>query len=326
MAEVEESNDAFRLRKVRLNRGIRRMRLERAYLLETLGKRMRKNGSSMDGIQSYYDEDSEGSSEGPPTIVAVFGNDLKHGVDGQLIVSSFQPNDRPLRTKRRHRRAASPPSTIGYQMSQHQSYAVPSGYEQTPHGQHSSPYAGPPPNVLPHPHQYPHPQHVPMHQLQIVPHPPQHQHQPQLNPMLSPIPAPSAFAMFFENNYLSQPHKHSGARTEEDLLELARRNWTSEEPAHIQVRKMYEAEEQKQRQRYADSNQRLDSVQGHGRIIPPKVEQDESAFEAVKDRADAERGGRDQREPRGGNTEALEMGNAARGAGSARGGFTSING
>ena len=68
MAEVEESNDAFRLRKARLNRGIRKMRLERAYLLETLGKRMRKNGSGVDGMPTYYDEDSEGSSEGPPTV------------------------------------------------------------------------------------------------------------------------------------------------------------------------------------------------------------------------------------------------------------------
>ena len=68
MAEVEESNDAFRVRKVRLNRGIRKMRLERAYLLETLGKRMRKNGGSVDGNQGYYDDDSEGSSEGPPTV------------------------------------------------------------------------------------------------------------------------------------------------------------------------------------------------------------------------------------------------------------------
>ena len=68
MCEVEESNDAFRLRKVRLNRGIRKMRLERAYLLETLSKRMRKNGSSVDGVTGFYDEESEGSSEGPPTV------------------------------------------------------------------------------------------------------------------------------------------------------------------------------------------------------------------------------------------------------------------
>lgn len=68
MNEVEESNDAFRLRKVRLMRGIRKMRLERAFLLEVLGKRMRKNGTGINGAHGVYDEDSEGSSEGPPTV------------------------------------------------------------------------------------------------------------------------------------------------------------------------------------------------------------------------------------------------------------------
>ncbi|KAK4690169.1 hypothetical protein P7C71_g6553, partial [Lecanoromycetidae sp. Uapishka_2] len=68
MTEVEESNDAYRLRKARLTRGIRKMRLERAYLLEILGRRMKKNGSSGDAFAGFYDEDSEGSSEGPPTV------------------------------------------------------------------------------------------------------------------------------------------------------------------------------------------------------------------------------------------------------------------
>lgn len=66
--EVEESNDTYRLRKVRLMRGIRKMRLERAFLLENLGKRMKKNGSGINGMQGLYDENSEGSSEGPPTV------------------------------------------------------------------------------------------------------------------------------------------------------------------------------------------------------------------------------------------------------------------
>ncbi len=68
MNEVEESNDVYRLRKVRLMRGIRKMRLERAFLLEILGKRMRKNGSGGNGAHGFYDEESEGSSEGPPTV------------------------------------------------------------------------------------------------------------------------------------------------------------------------------------------------------------------------------------------------------------------
>ena len=71
LQEVEETNDTFRLRKVRLMRGIRKMRLERAFLLETLGKRMKKNGSGINGMPGFYDEDSEGSSEGPPTVCKI---------------------------------------------------------------------------------------------------------------------------------------------------------------------------------------------------------------------------------------------------------------
>lgn len=66
--EVEESNDVYRLRKIRLERGIRKMRLERAILLEALGKRMRKNSNGENGSHGFYDEESEGSSEGPPTV------------------------------------------------------------------------------------------------------------------------------------------------------------------------------------------------------------------------------------------------------------------
>ena len=63
MSEVEQNNDSVRLRKTRLLRGIRKMRLERSLLLHELGKRMRKNGTN-----GYWDEDSEGSSESPPTV------------------------------------------------------------------------------------------------------------------------------------------------------------------------------------------------------------------------------------------------------------------
>ena len=68
LIEVDEDNDAKRLRIARLHQGIRKMRLERAYLLEALAKRQRKNGSSVDGFPMAYDEESEGSSEGPPTV------------------------------------------------------------------------------------------------------------------------------------------------------------------------------------------------------------------------------------------------------------------
>ncbi|CAD6444968.1 691c807e-1dcb-47b3-902c-71db8c16e003 [Sclerotinia trifoliorum] len=70
MNEVEEANDAARLRLARMQRAINKMRLERAFLLEQLAKRTSTNV-----------EDSEGSPSPPPT-----------------------PQEKPLRTKRGHRK------------------------------------------------------------------------------------------------------------------------------------------------------------------------------------------------------------------------------
>jgi hypothetical protein len=55
--EVEDANDASRLRLTRLKRQVEKMRLERAFLLEQLSKRMSTNV-----------EDSEGSPSPPPTV------------------------------------------------------------------------------------------------------------------------------------------------------------------------------------------------------------------------------------------------------------------
>ncbi|KAI9827926.1 MAG: hypothetical protein M1819_006869 [Sarea resinae] len=79
MNEVDEANDAFRLRKLRLNRGIRKMRLERAFLLAQLARRTRKS-AVLEG------EESSGSEGAPPPT----------------------PKDKPLRAKRNHRRPSQP--------------------------------------------------------------------------------------------------------------------------------------------------------------------------------------------------------------------------
>ncbi|KAH8672059.1 putative HMG box-containing protein C10F6.08c [Tricladium varicosporioides] len=68
--EIEHDNDATRLRVVRLERGVQKLRLERAFLMEQLAKRTSTNV-----------EDSEGSPSPPPT-----------------------PKEKPLRTKRGHRK------------------------------------------------------------------------------------------------------------------------------------------------------------------------------------------------------------------------------
>lgn len=53
--EVEAANDELKIRRVRLDRGIMKMRLERAFLLDELRKRMEHNvdgseGSGEDGM------------------------------------------------------------------------------------------------------------------------------------------------------------------------------------------------------------------------------------------------------------------------------------
>ncbi|CEJ89352.1 hypothetical protein VHEMI05201 [[Torrubiella] hemipterigena] len=73
--EVEESNDAARLRLARIKRQVEKLRIERAFLLEQLAKRTSTNV-----------EDSEGSPSPPPTP---------------------QIQDKPLRTKRGGYRKAS---------------------------------------------------------------------------------------------------------------------------------------------------------------------------------------------------------------------------
>ncbi|KAL8774225.1 MAG: hypothetical protein Q9209_000976 [Squamulea sp. 1 TL-2023] len=93
--EIEADNAAKRLRMDRNKRFIEKMRLEQAIMLEHLGKVQQKKGLTPEGLPVYDfdvdDPDSEGSSEGPPT--------------------QAQPNEKPLRSKRSHRRPMpSPPS------------------------------------------------------------------------------------------------------------------------------------------------------------------------------------------------------------------------
>lgn len=74
--EVENANDAAHLRLDRMKRQVEKMRLERAFLLEQLARRTSTNV-----------EDSEGSPSPPPT-------------------PEPQPKEKPLRTKRGHRKGS----------------------------------------------------------------------------------------------------------------------------------------------------------------------------------------------------------------------------
>ncbi|CRK38202.1 hypothetical protein BN1708_007667, partial [Verticillium longisporum] len=102
-SEVEDENDATRVRLARIRRQVEKMRLERAMLLEQLTRRTSTNV-----------EDSDGSPSPPPTV----GDDLYfpdnlnpdtptgHGrrQTARILLTPSQPKEKPLRTKRGHRK------------------------------------------------------------------------------------------------------------------------------------------------------------------------------------------------------------------------------
>ncbi|KAJ0158638.1 hypothetical protein CTA2_11166 [Colletotrichum tanaceti] len=87
--EVEEENDATRVRLARIRRQIEKLRLERAFLLEQLAKRTSTNV-----------EDSDGSPSPPPTV----GPPPSPPRRQSRLLTPSQPQEKPLRTKRGHRK------------------------------------------------------------------------------------------------------------------------------------------------------------------------------------------------------------------------------
>lgn len=107
-AEVEEANDAARLRLNRIKRQVEKMRLERAFLLEQLAKRTSTNV-----------EDSDGSPSPPPTVRSPntpashpapphhLTTDHRPSSDTKLNNPfASQPKEKPLRIKRGHRKTS----------------------------------------------------------------------------------------------------------------------------------------------------------------------------------------------------------------------------
>ncbi|KAK4239620.1 Non-histone protein 10 [Achaetomium macrosporum] len=105
-SEVEEANDAARLRLARLKRQVEKMRLERAFLLEQLAKRTSTNV-----------EDSDGSPSPPPTVSSQPDNCFRRRSSansalplprGSTLIDTVnppsQPKEKPLRIKRGHRK------------------------------------------------------------------------------------------------------------------------------------------------------------------------------------------------------------------------------
>ncbi|KAF4975858.1 hypothetical protein FZEAL_7414 [Fusarium zealandicum] len=88
--EVEDANDAARLRLARIKRQVEKLRIERAFLLEQLAKRTSANV-----------EDSDGSPSPPPT-------DYQLAISSEAAANPQKPKDKPLRTKRGHRKSMLP--------------------------------------------------------------------------------------------------------------------------------------------------------------------------------------------------------------------------
>lgn len=98
ITEVEEHNQATQLRKARLERGILKMRLERAFLLERLQERM-----------EYNVDESDRSDSPPPTV----SSRSQASACDRIDTHSFQPQEKPLRSKRSHRKGTPPPGGAG---------------------------------------------------------------------------------------------------------------------------------------------------------------------------------------------------------------------
>ena len=93
--EIEENNDSFRVKKLRIERAILKMRMERALLLEQIADRMKNNP-----------EDSDDSNS-PPATVRTRNSSIPVALCQQSLP---QPQEKPLRSKRGHRKMTPPPA------------------------------------------------------------------------------------------------------------------------------------------------------------------------------------------------------------------------
>lgn len=123
--EVEDTNNAARVRLARLRRGVEKLRLERAFLLEQLAKRTSTNVEDSEGSPSppptvRVDDHQNNTTNGPlsPNTTTSSSLPIRHqaaarrhhiktkhqqitGTDHDL---PLQPQDKPLRSKRGHRK------------------------------------------------------------------------------------------------------------------------------------------------------------------------------------------------------------------------------
>lgn len=148
--EIEANNEAARLRKVRLDRAILKMRLERAFLLERLAERMAPNVDDSDRSTSPPPTPQEKPTRGkrtshrqktPPLEGHQSGSMPSHHSPGSTSNTTHQPHVHPLAMSSAHSTPdpVRPGSGIPYGNT-----SVPTGLNGTPS---STPFSG---SVLPH--------------------------------------------------------------------------------------------------------------------------------------------------------------------------------
>jgi len=307
MAEVENSNDSFRLRKTRLLRGIRKMRLERTILLDLLGKRMRKNGAN-----GYYDTDSEGSSDGPPTVRCT-PSDI---VDDEAtnFLNAVQPHDKPLRSKRSHRRAMqSPPPTFTNQLS-----GPNPALSQQPLPAFQTPYAPHHEGPFTHAHTPNGVSHIQPHLAQRVSFSINNLHPSPQSQIAFPA---SAYDFFVEENFLRLPQNQLKSRDE--LLADALAAWQGQSHPQAQEWLAYYNERLQKWRTDMDYLARQTGERPQGVLRGGGLEEEMAEQEAAARDEEMERLREDEIE-RLRDEEMAERVGGGRRVGS--GGFTSING
>jgi hypothetical protein len=110
---------------MRIERAILKMRLERAMLLEQIADKMKENP-----------DDSDDSNSPPPTVCYSFLVETRRGADPRRL----QPQDRPLRSKRAHRKTTPTPAGAN---------AVPNSSPLPPNTAGQAPHATAPPAETP---------------------------------------------------------------------------------------------------------------------------------------------------------------------------------
>lgn len=181
-------------------------------------------------------------------------------IEIRLLTVFSQPNEKPLRSKRSHRRpVSSPPPILGPQFPRPiaplqghptSAFDAPGNHPFRESSYQQAPTTNGHPGMHFQPHQSPYPSNVAR----------DHQQQ-QLLPRAAPPPL-NAFEDFLENYVQARPNEYP-ARDQEALLQYARAAW--DDPAKVAYRRVYEERYGRRFQDYMDSVNELEERERYER-------------------------------------------------------------